>query len=241
MDFTIFQNDFKLFIDKFGLISPYQSGISSGNGIRYTAEYVVSLLETFNYASGVIDTEVNRINESVLKCQVQPGLYKRTPDDGRLEAPDDYVGLGTISNLINHNIALDILKYGKEHKCFLVIPYIYNNCEPGKWNIGAWLGRQQQVICHLQFAAGIKPALWRKIWWCGAIYLSTKSDVKDQDAYVLSWHLVKTAKGKSWLCDKFINYWKKKQEKRGLKISQVLKDYFGFDHPLTKYLQNDTI
>ena len=36
-------DDFKAYTDKFGLVTPKNPPETSGNGLRYTAEYVVAL------------------------------------------------------------------------------------------------------------------------------------------------------------------------------------------------------
>lgn len=226
-----FIKDFNPFIDKYGLVTP--DGKPCGNGIRYTAECVVAAFD-----NKVLDSTMKMgIFDCITDCQLSPGLFKRHPEHTDQEGPDDYIGLGTISHFLGYkNIARSILKYGRTHKYFGVLKYVYNNVDPNKFSMSAWLGRMPQLICHLQFAAGEDPSLFKKIWWCGSVLNSLRVPSTDQDAFALTWHLVRVAEGKSKLCDFIINIWRKRQKHN---ISEILSDYFNNQfHPLVKWLKN---
>lgn len=246
------QDDFKNYTDQYGLVQPNPNG-GSGNGLLYTAEAIVALFDK----GALSQQNIDDFKKAYASCEKEPGLMMRSPIGGPMnsdgEAPDDYVGCGAASFFLNDGLAERILKYGRGSpskygdtglwarilylvlsKCGLSkIPYNYNNVDPGVWTEWSWLGRQQNLICHLQFAAGETPPIWRRLWWCAAVFQATRAMKSEHDSWILSWLLIRTMNGRSWICKQVANYWWKKllnYYPQGM--SSVFADYFGNpNHP----------
>lgn len=224
-----FEDEIAAYIDEYGLV---QNGInaSSGNGLLFTAETIM----VFVILGARNERMFKQFEDAYNRCQVQPGLLSRTPPGEPFsqdqEGPDDYIGAGVASYFLKTDLAAKILEYGRDQP----FPYYnYNNIEPGKFSLYSWLGRQQNLICHLQFAAGEKPPMWRKLWWCAAIWDATRAEKGNQDAFILSWLCIKTMDGRSWLCQKVANYWwKKLLEKFPSGMEEVFREYFGSAGPI---------
>lgn len=118
--------------------------------------------------------------------------------------------------------------------------------EGQEFNDSAWLGRQIQLRAHFQFAALQSPGFFARLAWAYSIYKATKASKTDQDAWLLSWCLIKTVKSKSnkfynWLIVKPSNLWyKKREELFGEKIgdfSSLFTSVLEAGHPLGKYFK----
>lgn len=239
MNTTYIFNDFKKYKDHYGLVQP-KPNHTSGNGLRYTGDFVAALFvnKKIIWTSKEMVEEREAILKAVKACAREPGLYMRTPKRfNHQQGPDDYVGLGTISCFLYPRIAQEILHYGRNQK---QPKYNYNTVTPGKLTGSSWLGRQQQLIAHWQFAAGEMPNPLRWTWWYIAIIIATFSKRKNQDGWVLAWHLVLVGEHRSrfnrWIA-KWFRFRLKQTFPKG--IGQCLGEYFGdFSHPLAKYLLN---
>lgn len=241
------REDFKEYIDKDGLVQnnphpPDHNG--SGNGLRYTSEYicVLSKHEELN------PKDIANFISTIDKCEVtnEPGLYNRSPTHQDQQGPDDLVALASAfsENDIMNGYACALLLYGKEWQ---PIPYNYNNVMPGtlkhrdgRWNVSAMLIRQPQLIAHFHYAAKQKPPLLAKIAWVTTIAFNGFSKPEDQDGWVLSWHLINAYKNSShrtWWQDKLVTNWYTKFKKQWpLGMREVLTYYFGYKgHPLAEY------
>lgn len=256
--FVEFSKDFTPYIDKFGLVTP--NGQQSGNGLLYTSEAIIAMADN----DIITPLQKQYFFDVFRNCEIIPGLFRRDPENlDYQEGPDDYVGIAAASPFISFNtsgsFASRILRYGRLSRAsirgvlekigvpswivklfgWIKVKYNYNNVTPGETNKGSWLGRQGQLITHFQFAAGENPWMWRKVWWCGAVLSSLRAPKDDTDSYILSWLLVRTAAGKSILCNITIKIWYYFQNKRWPGgISQVLREYFQHEHPLVKWLAN---
>lgn len=227
--------DFAPYKDEYGLIHP-EIGKISGNGIRYTCEYWFALEKPYHTVSENID-----ILTSLRICEPKPGLLYRHPTNKlEQEGPDDYVArIAVCTSWPIDCFAKRFLEYGRANG------FIYDNnpfltkISPLFADTGAYLGRQQQIICHAMWAAGEEPDLILKAWWVLALMQSAFS--KKQDSKILGWYLVKVAKGRSSAIDLFILFWRWKFKKHypgG--VGEVLKNYFGSDeHPSVKWLWNE--
>jgi hypothetical protein len=221
------------YTDVDGLVHPnHLPGRSaSGNGLLYTSEAYIMLKD-----HGLFDSALREHFLSILaSCQVEPGLYRRSPVHPHQQGPDDYKGVAAASGILElPHIAEQILVYGETRpvkfkglllseqshpawwrvvldKLFgwVTLYYNYNNVNPGTVHRSSWLGRQNQLITHLKFAAGRKPGLFAKLYWCAVILNSMSADKNNNDAWIMSYLLVRTAKGKSKLCDFIGNLWTK--------------------------------
>lgn len=227
--------DFAQVRDRFGMISPYPTGAVSGNGIRYTTEYIY-VLKRYNHDR----TEIRRALTAVMTCEIAPGLFARTPDNLSQQGPDDYVALGHLSAMVAPRIAREILAHGRKWTNFkwFVFPFYYDNSKQGS----SWSGLftlQQQLVAHLQWAAGETPPLWRRVWWALSVLASSFS--RTQDSKMLSWHLCKVAQNKGWI-EKYVTRFFRKQFKKHYPrgAGQVMAEYLGQrQHPLAVYLQDD--
>ena len=164
--------------DAYGLVSnePVPAGQkeSSLNGLLYTSEYMVTLLQRGECESH--DFEI--FNRIVEHCSICPGYYIRHPLSTDVSSFDDYVGISAASS----KFAQNILDYSGERKGI------------DGHQVRLWL--QRQVIAHLLFAAGRKPNFFDRFIWCISIISSMFAAKTNQDAHMLSWLLVyRMAKG----------------------------------------------
>jgi hypothetical protein len=248
------------YIDKDGLVQPTVGG-ESGNGLLYTSEYIYALLAN----GGMDRIEQMRLTAAYNACQMQEGLMARTPIGTAFstdqEGPDDYYGCGAASSELDGSLARHILAYGRKGASgfnpsyedsdrvklstwlfrilslfgLLKVKWIYNNDNPGFFTQSSWLGRQQNLICHLQFAADEEPPMWRKVWWAVAVLGSLFST--NNDSYCLSWLCVRTAQGKSKFCTLVGKvWWHFVLKKFPGGMGEILGDYFqNPSHPLAVY------
>ena len=254
-------DDYKVWSDKYGLVLPEGEDGNpvevSGNGLRYTSDFIIALYDNKALTNDVKDY-FTKIYES---CEEKPGLMNRLPNWPALEAIDDYIGCATASFFIDEGyLASKILEYphlfptskldtqfdGKPwvNKLIFYILYIftfsklkavYNNQNPETFRLAAWLGRFPSLFAHLKLSCGKNPTILEKLFWIGALLLSLRKPPEDFDAFILSWHLSRVAEGQSWLLDRVINYWRKKQrEKRN---GKWIADYMN-NPLLRKYLAN---
>lgn len=248
--------DYKRYTDKFGLVQPRRDS-TSGNGARYTAEYILALdLESR------LDAEKERLTKVYNSLMAEPGLLMRTPDNGfGYQSIDDTIGALTASYFLRTNYAQDYLDYGKEKPATSIdltdtdkeatnkvvwwllsrgkgsVSSVYNNVHPERFHVSSWLGRFPQLLAHANFAARKTPTIWQQTVWIVSVLMSSFS--KGQDAKVLAWHLIQVAKDQSFVCalvGKFWGWMLKKHYPQG--IGEVLERYFNNpDHPAAKWLR----
>lgn len=218
--------EFKRFTDQYGLLSDKSKGgkgVVSGNGILYTAHYVLAL--TDNRKLTIEDGE--QIGNALNLVEKESGLYMRSvekPND--VEGPDDYVGIGTLSEFLFHpDRAARVLKRLRMTGGSL------NTTTPGKWTPRTWLGRQQQLVCHLQFAAGEKPDPFKLLIWCISVLSSMLS--KHEDSYILSYHLVRVGEKHSFIAMIVGQIFR--LQKRTIK--SVLEAHFGPGQPFSLWMK----
>lgn len=220
--------DFLPYRDADGLVSPRPTTPgqrnASGNGILYTSEYYIAL-----HLKGLVTTadreEAFRVF-GACEMQISPGRFMRTPIHRDECSFDDYVGLAACSHLLGLPFARRLVAYGKAHG----------------WTWHSWFGRQPQFVAHLLWAAGDKPALWRRVWWMLTVLYSAFRPKHDQDARILTWLLVLVAeKHQGWVGRTICKLWRKRLYKDfpgG--VGQVLGEYFGNPaHPLSIHLTGE--
>lgn len=234
-----------------GLVSGNRSpGVVSGNALLFSAEKLFVLEQNGELT---YQDKLDFINAVKEECEVRPGLYRRSRDfNSDQEGPDDYVGLTAASALIGSDIASSVLEYGKSHS-FPGLPswvdYYYCNVPNPTTNerFEAYLGRQPQLIAHFQYCNKERPALWRRLWWAvtvattGMFSKGLPSAPGNQDAYILSWLLIKgfTLSGqKSWLCSLASKLFAHKLKKQWGSMKNVFACYFqNPDHPIAKWIK----
>jgi len=223
--------EFKNYMDSYGLVHPEPNTISH-NGIRFTVEYAAACARL-----GLLSTDVkNQIFLSIQACEKLPGLYQRHPIEHQRsqEGPDDYVAIGLLAKLLGASfIAERLINYGKQNG------FVFNNIHPGKFTLSSWLGRQPQLIAHWYFAAGKKAPLFHRMVWVATILMASRAKREDQDAWILSWMLVKASvDSSSFTVNVARRAWIKSFKKAWPGgVGEVLGDYFNNkDHPSAKYL-----
>jgi hypothetical protein len=178
--------------DRFGLIHSVlvdkaTRDPSTNNGLLYTAEAcVIMQLRGVNY-------DRSAIASAIASCEVKPGLFRRSPSNPQdQEGPDDYIGLGALAGVCGfHDIAREILDYGKSG----IVPYNYNNVEPGRLTGGSWMERFPAMIVHWKMAAGEQPSTVELIIWGSALEYSARHNMNadsPQDPWLQSWLMVLT-------------------------------------------------
>lgn len=231
-DREIFEQDFAPYRDSFGLIQNNPGG-SSGNGLRYTAEYY-----TLKFRYGLVTKDDTLQFEAIVRrCFAEPGLLNRKPDDKSPNKFDDYVAVSTASLILELLIANDIKTYGlKNH-------WYFNNAKTSlsfkdKW--GAWFGKDRGLIAHFFYADHDTPSWFNTIAWTFNILLCAYTAKDSQDEWVLSAHQIvayEWSKDRTWPQDKACQIWRKQFRKQwGVDgMSKLLEKYFGHKHPLSKY------
>jgi hypothetical protein len=171
----------------------------------------------------------------IKKCETSEGVLSRTPSKaGGQEGPDDYTGVAAASSAF----ADSMVDHGRSHF------WVFNNVgkdirnPDGSINWAAFFIRFPALVAHMRYSAGYRPNLFLKTAWrlsvltCGLLN-------NDQDSWILTWLLIHAA-GDRGTVNKFITRtWVRKLRKRfpgG--ISEVFRNYFGFNHPISRYAQD---
>lgn len=260
---TLMNEDYKPYTDRFGLVQPEPGDPAgtSGNGLLYTAQAVVA----YHDNDELTYPKMLLFEEAFMACEKEPGLMNRAPEGkDDQEGPDDYVGCGLMSSYADDgSLARRILAYGNK-RCSTFDPaaedeskrfwsrivyyvlrvlnfgrgirYVYNNSNPGKFTLSAWLGRQPGLIAHLKIAAGIKPTILERLVWC--VSLLGIPDKTHHDSWILSWCRVRSWR-KRGLPEKLaVWWWSRNFKKVWGNPGDLLADYFkNPSHPNAVYLK----
>lgn len=217
----------RAYMDRYGLVHPW-AGRGSLNGLLYTSLYYV-LLEEMDWLTPE-DEEQFRL--TVKRCEVEPGLYRRHPENNDQEAHDDYVALAAAAAMIEPDIAKDILSYGRRRF------YVYRNARDG--GLHAWLGRFPFIRAHLKWAAGEEPWFWERWLWIGYVRWAARQEKQPYENWFLTWLMVQTARWSTVrrdvleVCTDFERALSQRFPESGM--AQVLAEYFGDpSHPLARY------
>jgi len=236
-------DEFEPYRDKFGLIHPGLTGPTkldgiSHNGLRFLSEYVICLINH----DQMTKSEETKIMNSVLLCESTHGLFRRHPYthyDSQIGI-DDYIGLLTLSYYVFPIVAMRVIDYGDKNF------WVFNSVNPGQWDPSAWLGRFPALRAHAYFCAKRRPPLLWRLAWCGAVLWAMKAKRDDQDAWMLSYHLVQVVGDNSWMCTRIAVLWKwrfRNVHPHG--AGGVLKSYFNKEatgeapHPSERFLLGD--
>jgi hypothetical protein len=206
------------FIDYNGLVSP--DGKPSGNGLLYSA-YVLAKLN--------IDTQndaflVASLRTSMSKCQIKPGLFRRSPYNHDMNSFDDLIGVCAVDQMW----AVDVFDYGESHR------WCFNNVVPGVWNWKAWLGRNPAFVAHVMYCAGMTPHLFLTLAWCFSVATAGLLNKNNQDAWTLSAMMIVGNRKPNFLTRLAERIYKKRLKKHFLCLGNVFRDYFGHDHPIAE-------
>ncbi len=177
------------YTDHNGLISGERLPLyTSGNALLFTAQKICVLRQ-----HGLLTQELLAETMEFIRseCQVVPGLFRRSRMWKDQEGPDDYLGVACIDPAF----AREILSYGRDHTFVwgpFRLPFYFENESPGRMDDKrAWLGRQQQLLAHWQYAAGEPVPFWRKWLWELTIKLTGQTGPDShmpggQDSWILS-------------------------------------------------------
>ncbi len=163
-------------------------------------------------------------------CEVKPGLIKRYPNrvDGGI-SQDEMIGAATL----DENAAKRIYDYGQSH-------FWYFNPDNTSFTLANWYGRFLDFKPYIKFRAVGSMNIFQQIAWSIMTVLSPMSSSDNTSGKILKWTQFKALKGRYWLCDQAIKFWKwrmKKSYVNGMK--SVFTIYFGPNHPITVYSRKD--
>jgi len=123
------------------------------NGLLFTSEALVLL---------AINNPLHTIGEYRLffidlleKCQVEKGLYKRSPEHDMQQGPDDIIGIAVASKYLKTDHAAMILDYLRHHD------FTYYTAQNKRF-LNGWLGRQPGLTGLLAMCAGETPNLYER-------------------------------------------------------------------------------
>lgn len=200
-------------------------------------EALNGFLEILSYEDSGLGSVKDKLtlNNNYLLLITPDGSSIRAPGSSDLESTDNLVGFGVMGAFLSKYLLKRIYDYGRGHF------WIWPSRNIVKENIfRRWLGRQQQVVAHIKYALNIEPMMIQELWWSAAMYLSTKADINDQDAFVLSYLLYRVelrSTKRSWISRLASNYWRKSQEKRNPEgIHRYIKGWHP-SHPALNYIK----
>jgi hypothetical protein len=195
---------------------------SSDNPTLFTATYLVNCDDLTSEKQ----VFVNFINA----CQVERGLFNRYPGDLDLNSWDEMIGLTAASVKLGLNYHHDILLWGEDNN------WTWNNPDPSKEPIQAFLGRYPAFIPFLQMACGHTPTPVDEVLYAGANEASAMTPVGNESGKCLQYLMNKTIFGKRPEIDLSIWIWRELMKKKypgGMK--DVYASYFGAFHPFALY------
>jgi hypothetical protein len=254
--------EFQLWTDAYGMVQDNPKGDTTGNGNLYTAQYIIG-----SALKGILsDRERDRLNSVYLNNFIQPGLLTRAPSKkGDMEAHDDIFGIISADKFLNPDRKLTkaIYDYGATNYCdgidpdenkikingqvygiltklFGKVRWVWNNMNPKKFHVSAWLGRRMELIAVLQMASGVSvnPIYWA--YWCATMMWPVLFPNKDdKDGYILRWHGAISCEGYGTLTNRVCSMTHSAIKRDYGDIGKVLDAYFSEkDHPLVKLLEN---
>jgi len=185
--------DFKPWIDKYGLVTDNLERRETGNGNRFTGEYVC-ILAMHGLLKGA---ELSRLKTVFKNNELGIGYLLRTPhkiDDKT--SPEEYLGALVSSSLMKTDYCSRFLIRGRASQ------WCFNHIKPGDPANG-WplLIRAQHFIAVAQYAVGEKVPLWRRLFTCAVFLLASRSKKRDEGAWVQSWMLYQGLKGRCVFID----------------------------------------
>jgi len=168
---------FEKYLDANGLMSG--DGSVTGNGLRYTSEYLLGLERNRIYDLN----DAYQFFPVIDSCMVKTGLFRRSPQvGGDQQGPDDYIALISMSVAMKQKYHIFIYEFAQKNN------WIFLNATANVSTLkSAFLGRFPQFIAHVLFANKKKPSLWQRIIWAYNVALGPR--VGDQDSWILAWHL----------------------------------------------------
>ena len=258
---TCLLSQFQPYTDKYGMITNNPQGNYTDNGNLFTAHYVYGLVST----NQINNKEVERILNVYANNFSQPGILCRTPQfPGNRQAQDDVYGLMSVEALISPNhrfMTRSIYEYGKlsaegidstepfqgaQKRFYWAVKaltlgscrWVWNNIEPGKFDIASWLGRFPAFLAVMQMSLreSVNPFFWC-YWATSCLWSSWFGDSNGNNGDCLMIHGANAAKGygkiTDWICNQVHKGIKRKYGSAGGLMAEYFQDP---KHPLVALL-----
>lgn len=222
-----------------GLIQDKPGNIS-GNGIRYTAEYVLALIKDNMSLEPVLTCEeLDRVGNDMAEYTEyntatqqwylprHRDKYLRVTKLGEPTSIDDYVAAVFIDDWCETGFSGELLRNGPRQNC------IFSPFTEPKY----FLGRFPQLFCIANWVNGTKPSPMQELFWMLSVFQGALH--KGQDEKVLSFFLIEIGKGRRWVFKPLVFFWKKQLKKHYGEggLGEVLKRYYNNpNHPSVKWL-----
>jgi len=199
-------------------------GITSGNGLLYTAEYVICLHQR-GLLTNTLKSQLTKVYES---CEHYPGVFSRYPGNTDYQnAIDDYIAVATASYLLDGGeMARRVLAHGRQFN------WCWDNSDPeAKFTREGFIGRSPSFIAHVQYCAGEDPPPLHWLAWSISVAASTFSS--HQDSWLLSNQLVYV--NPQNLVAQYFKYRLKK--KWGTPGNIRGQNFQNMEHPIAKFYE----
>lgn len=227
-------SDFDLYVDEFGLTQDKTDGsrgITSGNGILYTAEHMVCLRLLLGE---IPERHARRARKAVLSCEKRYGLLWRAPDKDDQTGPDDYYGAIVLDHYLNTGFSERFLDYGRNHHWHYV-----NDLNRGKYWSGFFFFHGPMYAIARLVAENERVPAWLFWWWRMSLCMNQRDvESPDNNAYCLTWvHSMMAAEyGGKWF--DAVTEWKMAYFDKGITPGEMFGRYFqNDDHPLARWLR----
>jgi len=254
---------FQPYTDQHGMITNNNQGQSTDNGNLFTAHYVYGLFQT----KQIDDTEKQRILNVYAANFSQSGLLCRTPNfPGSRQAQDDMFGLMSAEALIEptHRVMTrTIYNYGLNSAqgidstepdqnfqkwifgaikalTFGRCRWVWNNVQPGKFDVTSWLGRFPAFIATMQMALKerVSPFSWM-VWAGTSLYSAWFGNSSGNNGDCLFLHSAVAVQGYGFLTDWVCNQIHKGIARKYGSAGGLMQAYFAdSNHPLVQLLKD---
>lgn len=212
------------------LSSHKQNGLLSDNGQLFTAHALVLLAKKDQ--QGTIDLYQDRWNMQMLQTEIEPGLYKRSPEHDSDQSVDNLIGIAAASYWLKTDHARLILSYGRQHN---FVWNTYSNPEQHAMDMDLWLGRQPGTIAFLEMCAGETPNYYGRLALLAGAFLTGFENDQATSNRLLQWLMLQcldenpVSKLTEFLMLRDIT---KFSNQHGTGIGAIARTYFGVGHPI---------
>lgn len=225
------------YLDADGLVNPSPINPTdkgkTGNGLLYTSIYYMLLKRRGDLTKEDVDSFTKTVN----RCMVityggwpMAGLLLRSPTKADLESADDYYGVCAATKSLD--LVGAFYQYGLCTN-YGLFRWNYNNQKPDTFTLQTWFGRFPWLPAHIQWCAGVKPNILRRLAWAFKIALDSFSS--SPEARIKGWLMI-SATGDCRLSSWAVMRWRQGLANRfpnGMR--DVMAEYFGDYHPLSIY------
>lgn len=176
----------------------------------------------------LFDSELSTENDAidfsdfVMNHSIEPGCLASWKG-GNDQSIRDYAGIGAVAACLDYSVALAIVHYGRTTH----------------W-IGTGVPFPNWLIAHLEYAAGLKPTLWRQLCLVKFILFAGLSErTRLWDHTIVSFSSFST-RDKSILCAMAHRKWQKRFKRDyPMGMPQFVSQLMGKDHPIVKHYRVD--